>query len=293
LLHPKIFSDHSQVSKVQKEIFNMPVPAQIINGTKTFIVLVKSQSIPILIPKTTLETNSSTENNPEVMTPLAHKLGLPPTLQFHDVYSLTDPSLLSLIPRPVHALLAIIPHTPAWDNSRVAEDASKPPYSGKGSEEPVVWFKQTIGHACGSIGLIHCLMNGPAKQYIEEGSLVARLREQAIPLGMEERARLLYESKEFEDAHQSVAEMGDTVAPSAERADKLGQHFVAFVKEGGKLWELEGSRKGPIERGVLGEEDDVLSAKALELALGRIIRMESEAGGGDLRFSCIALAGGV
>ena len=226
------------------------------------------------------------------MTPLAHKLGLSSTLQFHDVYSLTDSSLLSLIPRPVHALLVILPLTPAWHASRIAEDSPKPPYTGKGPEEPVVWFKQTIGHACGSIGLIHCVMNGPAKEYIETGSTFAKLREAAIPLGMEERAKLLYESQELEDAHQSVAEMGDTAAPSADEGDRLGQHFVAFVKEGGRLWELEGSRKGPLDRGELGEEEDVLSERALELGLGRVIKMESESGGGDLRFSCIALADG-
>ena len=109
---------------------------------------------------------------------------------------------------------------------------------------------------------------------------------------MEDRARLLYDSKELEDTHQSVAEMGDTAAPSAAEGDRLGQHFVAFVKEGGKLWELEGSRKGPIERGELGEGEDVLTERALEMGLGRVIRMESKSGGGDLRFSCIALAGG-
>jgi ubiquitin carboxyl-terminal hydrolase L3 len=135
-------------------------------------------------------------------------------------------------------------------------------------------------------------MNGPAKEYIEAGSTFAKLREAAIPLGMEERATLLYESQELEEAHQSVAEMGDTVAPSADEGDRLGQHFVAFVKEDGRLWELEGSRKGPLDRGELGEEEDVLSERALELGLGRVIRMESESGGGDLRFSCIALTGG-
>ena len=102
---------------------------------------------------------------------------------------------------------------------------------------------------------------------------------------------MLYDSREFEDAHQSVAEMGDTAAPSAEEGDRLGQHFVAFVKgDEGKLWELEGSRKGPLERGVLAEDEDVLSERGIELGLGRVIKMEAEAGGGDLRFSCIALA---
>jgi ubiquitin carboxyl-terminal hydrolase L3 len=224
------------------------------------------------------------------MNALAPKLGLSPDLQFYDVYSLTDPDLLSLIPRPVLALLVIIPLTPAWHANREAEDASKGEYTGKGEQEPVIWFKQTIGHACGSIGLIHCLLNGPAKEFITPNSTLSHLREDAIPLAMKERAQLLYDSKELEESHQSVAEIGDTAAPSAEQGDRLGQHFVAFVKEDGKLWELEGGRNGLVCRGSLGEGEDVLSEKAVGLGLGRVMELERKAGGGDLRFSCIALA---
>jgi ubiquitin carboxyl-terminal hydrolase L3 len=224
------------------------------------------------------------------MNPLASKLGLSSDLQFYDVYSLNDPDLLSLIPRPVLALLVIIPMTPAWHADRQAEDANKGEYTGKGEEEPVIWFKQIIGHACGSIGLVHCLLNGPAKEFIKPGSILAKLREEAIPLGMAERAQRLYDSEEFEEAHQSVAELGDTAAPSAEEGDKLGGHFVAFLKEDGKLWELEGDRKGPISRGELEEGEDLLSEKAVSLGLGRVIELEKKAGGGSLGFSCIALA---
>ncbi|CAL3962998.1 unnamed protein product [Diplocarpon coronariae] len=250
----------------------MPIPAVFVDGKKTFTVL---------------------ENNPSVMTPLAHSLGLSSLLSFHDVYSLTEPSLLSLIPRPVHALLVILPLTPTWNASRLAEDSCKPPYAGKGPDEPVVWFKQTIGHACGSIGLLHCLVNGSALPYLSKGSIADNIRERAIPLGMDERAQMLYEDQAFEDAHAAVAELGDTRAPSAEEGHRLGQHFVAFVKVDGRLWELEGSRMGPLDRGWLGEED-VLSETGLELGLGRVVEMERAAsrGDGDMRFSCIALAGG-
>jgi ubiquitin carboxyl-terminal hydrolase L3 len=231
------------------------------------------------------------------MNDLASKLGLSPALKFYDVYSLTDPTLLSLIPRPVHALLVILPLTLAWHASRVAEDEAEAGDVYKGGEgdgrgkSGVLWFKQTIGHACGSIGLLHCVVNGSASAFIEPNSTFARLREQALGFNVEERAKVLYDSQAFEEAHQSVAEMGDTAAPSAEDGDRLGQHFVAFVKHDGKLWELEGSRKGPIMRGTLGEGEDVLSERGVELGLGRVIEMERKDGGGDLRFSCIALAG--
>lgn len=49
------------------------------------------------------------ENNPTVMSNLAHKLGLSTNLNFHDVYSLTDPDLLAIAPRPAQALLFIYP----------------------------------------------------------------------------------------------------------------------------------------------------------------------------------------
>lgn len=227
------------------------------------------------------------ENNPYVMNRLAIQLGLSPELQFYDVYSLDEPELLAYIPRPVLALLVIIPLTPAWDRDREAEDAGKSDYAGFGPEEPVIWFKQTIGNACGSIGLLHSTINGPAADFIEPDSNLAAIRRRAIPLQMTERADMLYNSKPFELAHKSVEEAGDTLAISA--TETISQHFVAFVKAKGKLWELEGSRKGPLERGSLADDEDVLSLRALEMGLKRIIRLNNDEGG-DVRFSCIALA---
>ncbi|KAF2198694.1 ubiquitin carboxyl-terminal hydrolase [Delitschia confertaspora ATCC 74209] len=227
------------------------------------------------------------ENNPCVMTRLATKLGLSPELQFYDVYTLDEPELLAHIPRPVLALLVTIPLTPAWDRDREAEDAEQNHYTGFGPEEPVIWFKQTIGNACGSIGVLHSTINGPAADFIEPDSDLAEIRRRAISLQVTERANMLYNSKPFELAHKSVEEAGDT--PAIPVAGSTGHHFVAFVKAKGKLWELEGSRKGPLERGSLADNEDVLSLRALEMGLKRIIGLKRDEGG-DIRFSCIALA---
>lgn len=228
------------------------------------------------------------ENNPDVMNQLATKLGLSSELQFYDVYSLDDPELLVHIPRPALALLVIIPLTQAWDRSRKAEDANKEPYTDSGPDEPVIWFKQTIGHACGSIGLLHSLINGPAVDFIKRDSDLAAIRSRAIPLNMAKRAEMLYNSEPFELAHKSVEQAGDSYAdPTGER---IGGHFVSFVKSGGKLWELEGSRKGPLERGGLADGEDVLSPRALDMGIKRIMEMNSDGGAESLHFSCIALA---
>lgn len=106
------------------------------------------------------------EANPELMTTLLHKLGLSKALQVHDVYSITDAELLAFIPRPALALLLVFPVSPAYESQRLAEDAPLPNYSGKGAEEPVVWFKQTIRNACGLMGLLHAASNGTARSYV-------------------------------------------------------------------------------------------------------------------------------
>lgn len=228
------------------------------------------------------------ENNPIVMNQLAVKLGLSPELQFYDVYSLDEPELLAYIPRPALALLVIIPLTSAWDQSRKTEDAGKRDYDGFGHEEPVIWPKQTIGHACGSIGLLHSTINGPAADFIQPGSDLAALRNRAIPLEMTERAEMLYNNIPFELAQKSVEQAGDTLAMPA--AENLGQHFAAFVKTEGKVWELERARMGHIQRESLTDDEDVLSPHALEMGLKRIMELDSASGGEDLRFSCITLA---
>ncbi|KAF2999477.1 hypothetical protein E8E13_008469 [Curvularia kusanoi] len=230
------------------------------------------------------------ENNPEVMNHLGKELGMDENLAFYDIYSLTDPDLLAFIPRPAYALLVIIPMTPTWNEARTIEDKDKGDYEGKGEEEPVIWFKQTIGNACGSIGLVHSLLNSDASKHIVPGSTLAKIRDEALPKAMEERARVLEDSDAFEEAHADAVILGDTPAPTTSSEDNSGQHFVSFVKaKDGHLWELEGGRKGPLDRGLLKDDEDVLSPAAVEMGLGKLMRIEAEKGG-DLRFSAIALA---
>ncbi|KAL2142207.1 hypothetical protein VTI28DRAFT_1474 [Corynascus sepedonium] len=237
------------------------------------------------------------ENNPEVMNALAKKLGLSDDLTFYDVYSLDEPELQAHIPRPAYALLVIIPPTQAWMNERKTEDeALGDPvtyYNGGAAagdaKEPVIWFKQIIGDACGSYGLVHCAINGQTPQFILPGSTLERIRNDAIPLPRDERARLLYNSQEFEEAHRSVVALGDTPEPTAEDSGHTG-HFVAYVKANGRLWELEGAREGPLDRGALNDDEDVLSPMALNLGLKRIMNLSAGTGEEDLNFSCTVLA---
>lgn len=227
------------------------------------------------------------------MNDLAQRLGLSPDLSFYDVYSLDDPDLLATVPRPVYALLATIPSTEAWQREREAEKEQTEWYDGAGPDEPVVWFRQTIIHGCGLIGFLHCVYNGAPAEMVVPGSDLAKFRDEAIPLHREDRASLLSRSEVIFQASQSSSLLGDTVPPSIDEMERIGNHFVAFVKaRDGHLWELEGARKGPIHRGPLAEDEDALSEKALQLGIKRLMDLQraDSAEGGDLLFSCIALA---
>lgn len=222
------------------------------------------------------------------MSHLIHQLGLPATLGFSDVFSIDEPDLLAFVPRPSHALLLVFPVSSTYEASRIEEDSSLPEYSGSGPAEPVTWFKQTIRNACGLIGLLHAVANGEPRKQVLAGSDLEGLLREAEPLKPVERAELLYESKALESAHADAAKRGDTEAPEAE--DSVDLHFVAFVKGAdGRLWELDGRRKGPLERGVLGEDEDALSEKALDLGVRRFLKNEAAGGNPDLRFSLVSL----
>lgn len=227
------------------------------------------------------------ENNPVIFTDLIHRLGVSKKLSFHDVYSITDPDLLAFVPRPAHALIFISPGD-VYYRVHGRSDPREITYDGKEDNEPVVWFKQTIGNACGLIALLHAVCNGPARDFMEEGSLMDKLLKQALPLGVEERAKALYDSTELEEAHMAFALKGDSAAPAAE--DDPGLHFIAFVKgKDGHLYELEGGFNGPVDLGELAEEEDCLSEKALQIGVGRFM----EKAEGNMEMSIIALSEGV
>ncbi|KAJ0345648.1 hypothetical protein COL154_009249 [Colletotrichum chrysophilum] len=236
-----------------------------------------SASAPAFIPL---------EANPELMTTLLHKLGLSPALAIHDVFSLTDADMLSFIPRPALAVLLVFPVSAAYESHRLAEDALLEEYQGKGPQEPVLWFRQTIRNACGLMGLLHAVSNGPAREYIQKPSDLNTLLENAEPLDPVARAQLLEKTPALATAHREAASQGATEAPQA--ADEIDLHYVCFVRgNDGTLWELDGRRKGPLARGQLEEGEDVLSEKAL--TWGPLKFLERE--GADLRFSAVALAG--
>ncbi|OBT70735.1 hypothetical protein VF21_10269 [Pseudogymnoascus sp. 05NY08] len=242
------------------------------------------------------------ENNPQVMTHLLHNLGLSPSLSLHDVFSLSDPEMLAFVPRPASALLLVFPVSEGYERYRREEDGGLEEYGGRGFASDagggklgevggegggVLWFRQTIRNSCGLMALLHAAGNGSAREFVDPDSTLGKLLKEATPLAPTERAELLYNSPALEAAHSTSAQQGDTAAPPAD--DVVELHFVTFVVVNGKLWELDGRRKGPICRGEVGDGEDALGEKALEMGPRRFVGREE----GELRFSVVALGPGL
>lgn len=227
------------------------------------------------------------ENNPEVFTALAHDLGLSSELSFYDVYSVDEPDLLALIPRPAHALIFITPAKMYYESRKeddIASDITDPSFN-KAGDDPVMWFLQTIGNACGLYALLHSTANGSARSFVNKGSFLDKLLTEVTTLKTKERAESVYNNQELEDKHMHAARTGNTQAPPAE--DHPGHHFIAYVKgKDGHLWELEGNTDGPVDRGLIGDDDDVLSEAALKQGVKKFLKYSN----GALNFSLIALA---
>uniref|UniRef100_A0AAQ4QIP7 Ubiquitin carboxyl-terminal hydrolase n=1 Tax=Gasterosteus aculeatus aculeatus TaxID=481459 RepID=A0AAQ4QIP7_GASAC len=181
------------------------------------------------------------ESNPEVMTKFVNCLGMRPTWQFGDVYGL-DPELLGMVPRPVCAVLLLFPVTDKYEAFKQEEEEKL-----KGQQQevsPDVYFiKQTIGNACGTIGLIHAVANNQAHLEFESDSPLKKFIEQTSKMTAAERAAFLEKDESIRVTHESSAQEGQTEAPSLD--EKVNLHFIAFVNVGGQLYELGESTTVP------------------------------------------------
>lgn len=240
---------------------------------------------PVCLILTSRPLIASAENNPDVLSRLCQNLGIAPGLSFHDVFS-TSPDQLAWIPRPIHALI-LLADRPIYTAARAAVEPTIAEYKAFGPAESVTWMKQTIGHACGLMALLHVVFNLEDGRYLTSGSALDALRERATELNPHERAQLLYESKFLEEAHMAAASMGSSAVPSPQ--DDNHHHFIAFVQKAGNVWELNGGMNGPLMHGTLKGAEDLLSERGLAMTVQDFLEAAAKGGHGEM--SIVAVAG--
>lgn len=110
-------------------------------------------------------------------------------------------------------------------------------------------MKQVISNACGTIALIHAVVNNDIQ--VAPG-LLQKFLEQCEGKGSEECADVLGTLEGFSAAHESVAQAGLTSVP-----DNVMNHFIALVDFKGTMYELDGRKSFPIPHGEVKEGEFV------------------------------------
>ncbi|KAF8216280.1 peptidase C12, ubiquitin carboxyl-terminal hydrolase [Mycena galopus ATCC 62051] len=169
--------------------------------------------------------------------------------EFGDVFGL-DEALLAMVPQPVKALVLLFPISPESEARRKKEDEEIQTKGQPALDPTILWIKQTISNACGTMGLIHAIANSDVTTTPE--SPLAQFIDQCKDKTPEERANLLETTPLFADIHAQAATAGQSAVPTDLDTNL---HFTCFVAApspdgtGLRVVELDGRRNGPVDRG--------------------------------------------
>ncbi|KAL0873954.1 hypothetical protein Bca101_023659 [Brassica carinata] len=158
----------------------------------------------------------------------------------NDVFGLDD-ELLEMVPKPVLAVLFLYPITKKSEEERIEQDKE---IKEKVHSDKVYFMKQTVGNACGTIGLLHAIGNITSEIKLSEGSFLDKFFKSTAKMTPMERARFLENDSQIEDAHSVAVTAGET--PATDDADT---HFICLACVDGELYELDGRKAGPISHG--------------------------------------------
>ncbi|KAG5191197.1 putative ubiquitin carboxyl-terminal hydrolase [Tribonema minus] len=217
------------------------------------------------------------ESNPDVMTRYIERLGFDTSRHaFVDVLS-TDDWALDMVPQPALAVLMLFPVKAASEAHR-AEEAARIEREGQVVSPDVYYMKQTVGNACGTVGLLHAVGNAATKA---NDSFLSRFLARTRGQTPDAIATVLAEDTELEETHGAAAAEGQSAAPALD--EDVTTHFVCFVEVGGRLYELDGRKRSPIDHGAT-------TPAALLRDAARVVRAFMARDPEELRFTIVALA---
>lgn len=179
------------------------------------------------------------ENDPLVLTKYTKSLGVKSeNAQFVDVYGFSD-DLLPFLARPVNAFLLVfsISKESELHSTQLIEEQNAEREAFL-AEHNVIFMKQTTPNACGTVALLHALMNNRDMLDIEPNSMLTSVIDTLNGVNGLSQEPI---EKQLTDLHEEAASAG-----SLPTAINPLLHFTCYVHCGGRCVELDGRQKCPI-----------------------------------------------
>ncbi|CAG5106919.1 Oidioi.mRNA.OKI2018_I69.chr1.g3060.t1.cds [Oikopleura dioica] len=146
-----------------------------------------------------------------------------------------------------------------WDGKK--ETASKGKVVNDMEHENLFWAQQVINNACGTQALISILLNIHGNK-ITLGEELENFQNFTIGIDGESKGFALSNAEGIRKVHNSFSKQQLFELEEPKNQEKeLPYHFVSFVPVNGRLWELDGLQKGPIDHGEISCENWIDAAR--------------------------------
>jgi ubiquitin carboxyl-terminal hydrolase L5 len=209
------------------------------------------------------------ESDPGVFTSLCEEIGVK-GVQFEEIYSLGPEAFDALGADTIHGLIFLFKWTKPADD-RPTIDAA---------EHGLFFAQQVIQNACATQAILSVLMNLPSEK-VDLGPHLKEFKEFTANLDPQMKGLAVSNSEPIRKAHNSFRHQSSfEIVQDKDAKGDDAFHFIGYIYHEGKVYELDGLKKGPI---LVGEAPagTAWADKAREEVQRRIEAYSASATGGE------------
>jgi ubiquitin carboxyl-terminal hydrolase L5 len=213
------------------------------------------------------------ESDPGVFTELIRGFGTK-GVQVEELWSLSPDNFEHL--KPINGLIFLFKWLPGDEPSgSVVEDSRL---------ESIFFAKQVINNACATQAILSVLLNA-VHDDVELGKTLSDFREFSQSFDHTMKGLALSNSETIKQVHNSFArqQMFEFEQVSASKDEDVF-HFISYVPIGGRLYELDGLKEGPIDLGLIPSDSDWV-----QLARPVIEKRIQKYSEGEIHFNLLAV----
>jgi len=226
------------------------------------------------------------ESDPGVFTQLCEEVGVK-GVQFDEIYDLEEGAFLRFDAKRIYGLVFLF----KWQQEATSGGATV-----DAADHGVFFAQQVIQNACATQAILSVLLNAPAD--LDLGPHLKEFKEFTAAIDPEMKGYAISNSEPVRKAHNSFRQQSSfEIVQDKDDTGDDAFHFVSYVCHEGKVYELDGLKKGPVLIGEAPPGDCAWAEKAREEVKRRIeayAASSSNAGAdssGELRFQLMAVVG--